>query len=237
MTNLKLANTDNRTRLEIFAGVFILFNLIFLLFRFQHTYILGEAWPIANPLYAPPVRFLDFYEINKAVYGLNPYISWATNYPPLSLVLALPFAYVTNYSKYDSFGAIIESGDPNIQKSILVLVSIFYFCILAGAILVIVLKSRKKTFHDFSSAFILFALVAVSTPVLFAIDRGNYLLFTTIFLVMWAVIEEEKPDSIWGAVFLGLAAATKIYDRSDILLRGNIHRQRKALLSHGAGFR
>ena len=211
MTNLKLANTDNRTRLEIFAGVFILFNLIFLLFRFQHTYILGEAWPIANPLYAPPVRFLDFYEINKAVYGLNPYISWATNYPPLSLVLALPFAYVTNYSKYDSFGAIIESGDPNIQKSILVLVSIFYFCILAGAILVIVLKSRKKTFHDFSSAFILFALVAVSTPVLFAIDRGNYLLFTTIFLVMWAVIEEEKPDSIWGAVFLGLAAATKIY--------------------------
>ncbi len=211
MTKPKLANMDNRTRLEIFAAVFILFHLIFLLFRFNHTYLMGEGWPIANPLFYPQVRYLDFYEINKAIYGLNPYISWATNYPPLILLIAIPFAYVTDYSRFGSFGEIIETGDPAIRQSLLTMVIIFYVLILAAFFLGIMLKSRKKTFHDFSSAFILFSLLAVSTPVLYAIDRGNYLLFTTVFLVFWAIFEEEKPDTVWGAIFLGLAAATKIY--------------------------
>lgn len=211
MTEPKLATMDNRTRLEIFASVFILFNLIFLLFRFNHTYILGEPWPIANPLFSPLVRYLDFYEINNAVYGLNPYISWATNYPPFALILALPFAYAFNYGQYQELGEILATRDPALLNSVLVFVAVFYICLLAVIFLGIAIKSRKKTFHDYSSAFILFALLAVSTPVLFAIDRGNYLLFTVVFLVLWAIFEEEKPDSIWGAVFLGLAAATKIY--------------------------
>ena len=211
MTKPKLANVDNRTRLETFAVVFILFHLIFLLFRFNHAYVLGEPWPIANPLFSPQVRFLDFYEINKAVYGLNPYISWSTNYPPFILILALPFAYVTDYSKYGSFGEILAFADDNMKKSVLVFVTVFYVCLLAAIILGIAIKSRKKSFHDYSSAFVLFSLLAVSTPVLFAVDRGNYLLFTVVFLVLWAIFEEEKPDTIWGAVFLGLAAATKIY--------------------------
>ena len=38
MSKSKLADPSSRTRLEIFAAVFILFNLIFLLFRFYHSY-------------------------------------------------------------------------------------------------------------------------------------------------------------------------------------------------------
>lgn len=211
MDKPKLAGISSRTRLEIFAAVFIGFNLIFLLFRFYHKYLLGEGWPIANPMYDPVYRFLDFYEINMAIHGLNPYISGLTNYPPLAILLALPFALVSDYSRFDSFGAVLKNDDPAIKMSFLIFVAIFYVGILAASVIMITLKNRKKTFHDYSSALLLFSLLAVSTPVLFAIDRGNYLLFTTIFLVMWAILEEEKPDSIWGAVFLGLAAATKIY--------------------------
>ena len=44
MTKPKLANIENRSRLEIFAVVFFFFNLAFLLFRFYRTYIYGEGW-------------------------------------------------------------------------------------------------------------------------------------------------------------------------------------------------
>ena len=211
MSKPKLADPSSRTRLEIFAAVFILFNLIFLLFRFYHSYLLGEPWPIANPLFSPMVRYLDFYEINNAITGLNPYISGATNYPPLALILALPFAYAFDYTKFDSLGAILGETDPALKQTVLVFVIVFYVLLLAAVVIGIAIKSRKKDHHDFMSGLLLFSLLAVSTPLLYAIDRGNYLLFTTIFLIMWAILEEEKPDSIWGAVFLGLAAATKIY--------------------------
>lgn len=211
MTKPKLASMENRTRLEIFAIVFILFNLLFLLFRFHRAYILAEPWPIANPLFSPWVKYLDFWEINKAIYGLNPYISWSTNYPPLALILALPFAYAYDYSTFGSLGEILESSEPAVKDSVLAFTTTFYVLMLAAFMLAIAIKSRKKTFHDFSSSFILFGLLAVSTPVLYAVDRGNYLLFTTIFLILWAIFEEEKPDTVWGAIFLGLAAATKIY--------------------------
>ena len=211
MDKPKLAGVSSRTRLEIFAAVFIAFNLIFLLFRFYHSYLLGEPWPIANPLFSPQVRYLDFYEINKAITGLNPYISWSTNYPPLALILALPFAYAFDYSKFDSLGAMLAETDPALKQTVLAFVIIFYVLFLAAIIIGIAIKSRKKDHHDFMGGMLVFSLLAVSTPLLYAIDRGNYLLFTTIFLVMWAILEEEKPDSILGAVFLGLAAATKIY--------------------------
>lgn len=211
MDKPKLAGISSRTRLEIFAAVFIGFNLIFLLFRFYNTYLLGQPWPVANPLFSPLVRYLDFYEINKAITGLNPYISGATNYPPLALILALPFAYAVDYNRWESFGAMLGETDPALKQTVLAFVIIFYVLFLAAVIIGIAIKSRKKDHHDFMSGLLLFSLLALSTPLLYAIDRGNYLLFTTIFLVMWAILEEEKPDSIWGAVFLGLAAATKIY--------------------------
>lgn len=211
MTTPRLADPCSRTRLEIFAAVFFLFNLVFLLFRFYHIYLFGEAWPIANPLFDSSVRFLDFYEINRAIYGFNPYISGLTNYPPLILILALPFAFVTDYSRFDSYGAMLGADDPAMKESVMAFVVTSYICILAAIIIGLLIKKRKKSLSDFMSGFILYALFAVSTPVLFAIDRGNYLLFTTVFLVLWAVFEEERPDSIWGAIFLGLAAATKIY--------------------------
>ncbi len=211
MDKPKLAGISSRTRLEIFAAVFIGFNLIFLLFRFYNTYLLGQPWPVANPLFSPLVRYLDFYEINKAITGLNPYISGATNYPPLALILALPFAYAVDYNRWGSFGAMLGETDPALKQTVLAFVIIFYVLFLAAVIIGIAIKSRKKDHHDFMSGLLLFSLLALSTPLLYAIDRGNYLLFTTIFLVMWAILEEEKPDSIWGAVFLGLAAATKIY--------------------------
>ncbi len=211
MNKPKLAGISSRTRLEIFAAVFIGFNLIFLLFRFYNTYLLGQPWPVANPLFSPLVRYLDFYEINKAITGLNPYISGATNYPPLALILALPFAYAVDYNRWESFGAMLGETDPALKQTVLAFVIIFYVLFLAAVIIGIAIKSRKKDHHDFMSGLLLFSLLALSTPLLYAIDRGNYLLFTTIFLVMWAILEEEKPDSIWGAVFLGLAAATKIY--------------------------
>ncbi len=211
MDKPKLAGISSRSRLEIFAAVFIGFNLIFLLFRFYNTYLLGQPWPVANPLFSPLVRYLDFYEINKAITGLNPYISGATNYPPLALILALPFAYAVDYNRWESFGAMLGETDPALKQTVLAFVIIFYVLFLAAVIIGIAIKSRKKDHHDFMSGLLLFSLLALSTPLLYAIDRGNYLLFTTIFLVMWAILEEEKPDSIWGAVFLGLAAATKIY--------------------------
>jgi len=211
MTKPKLADISPRTRLEIFAAVFILFNLAFLLFSFYHKFVLGEIWPIADPLYDPVFRFLDFYEINMAIYGLNPYLAQLTNYPPLAILLALPFALIPDYSKYDSFGAVLGNDDPAIKMSLLVFVIIFYVCVLGTVLLGIAIKRRKKDHHDYFMGLLLFALLAVSLPVVFAIDRGNYLLFTVIFLVMWAVLEEERPDSFWGAVFLGLAAATKVY--------------------------
>ncbi len=211
MDKPKLAGISSRSRLEIFAAVFAAFYLIFMLFRFYHTYLMGEGWPIANPLFDPQFRFLDFYEINMAIHGLDPYISNLTNYPPLAILLALPFALVSDYSRFDSFGAALANDDPAIKTSILVMVVIFYVCILCATMFCIAVKNRIKDHHDYANGLLLFSLMAVSMPVLFAIDRGNYILFTVIFLVMWAVIEEEKPDSVWGAVFLALAAATKVY--------------------------
>ena len=137
------------------------------------------------------VRYLDFYEINNAITGLNPYISGATNYPPLALILALPFAYAFDYTKFDSLGAILGETDPALKQTVLVFVIVFYVLFLAAVVIGIAIKSRKKDHHDFMSGLLLFSLLAVSTPLLYAIDRGNYLLFTTIFLIMWAILEEE----------------------------------------------
>ena len=166
MDKPKLAGISSRTRLEIFAAVFIGFNLIFLLFRFYNTYLLGQPWPVANPLFSPLVRYLDFYEINKAITGLNPYISGATNYPPLALLLALPFAYAVDYNRWESFGAMLGETDPALKQTVLAFVIIFYVLFLVAVIISIAIKSRKKDHHDFMSGLLLFSLLALSTPLL-----------------------------------------------------------------------
>ncbi len=204
---------------SLFFAVFIVGFASFMIFSYIMTVVLGKTYPDGSFLFYPWDRYKDFFAINKDISNWDPYYNWLTNYPPLILVLAYPFACCADYSGYDIYTLQNAINDSAARTSLWVLVGI-YVGIVAVTVIIFGTKSSLKMrktaskYEPIGLSIVFSVAMAVvmvlSAPSLFMIDRGNYLMISVIFLLLWAVFEDSGRETP-AAVFLGLCAAVKIY--------------------------
>lgn len=215
---------DNKKKLLIFFGLFIVFYAAFMIFS-MIVKSRGAEYPIGDFRFFRHDVFKDFTSINQAISDLDPYRTKLSNYPPIILMVAYIFSLFADYSGYDIFTMRFAINDPNVIKSLWV----FFALCTVGFIVVVLLhaylqnkgeegKPLKERIKRYLLAAGIGLALMVSAPCIFLVDRGNYLAVAIVLFMLWAVFEEEKPDSVLGAIFVALCAAIKVYPIYILLL-------------------
>lgn len=204
-------NWEDNQKLYIFTGVFFLGYLAYVILH----YILrakGLSYPHGSFLFYPSDRFKDFVNINNAVAELNPYLTGLSNYPPLILLFAYIFACMGDYTPYEFPDFMPAFKDPAILRSLYIFLGLYVVAMIAVCVFyAIKYRGERKLSMSIIFALGVGAMLVVSAPSLFAIDRANYILPAIVLYLFWAIFENEYPESNAGAVFVGLVAAIKIY--------------------------
>lgn len=176
---------------------FPLICLILLVTAFMFHYING--YYIENQLFtflnSPKARFGDWQQDVATISNFSPYLNtggWHYNYYP-------PFAYIQVYflNKF-----IIKNSFPIYSTFFLLL----YFSIILYKFKKVPYKNLNKiNVLNFS---VLFTLI-FNYPIFWVIDRGNVVIISFIYLLIAFLIFPHNKKI--QPIFIGLAAATKIY--------------------------
>jgi len=176
-------------------GVFLLYS--YLIRRYFHV-----SYPYGDFLFTPKDLFMDFFNINKGLQTLNPYKGGCQSYPPFILLIA-------------HIISVLSSNTTSSAKEMFYSFSgrLSYLIVFGGmaSIITVILyrKVRKASNCTVMQSLLFVCSVIMSVPFLFVLDRGNYLIFSLVFFILFCVNYETKSEL--SAVFLGLAAAIKIY--------------------------
>ena len=219
MPNKSLLNKDKLNKMHIFFAVFLGMYLLYLAFYHVRVNVQGMEYPCARFLFFPQDRYKDFATINHAIKDLNPYISRLSNYPPLILAFSIIFSKMGDYTPYDATTLQDAFNDPAIWRSFVLFIALYCVAVVACCIFYAykVIKKNNGTVKvsskvlTYTAYIVLGAMFLVSAPSLYTIDRGNYLTVSIVLYIMWAIAEQESPESNWGPVFAALCAATKVY--------------------------
>lgn len=176
-----------------FALLTLLLTTIAFIFHYVSGYYLeNELFTFLN---SPKARFGDWQQDVATISNFSPYLNtggWHYNYYP-------PFAYLQVYFINK---IIIKNSFP--------IYSIFFISIYS---LIIFYKFKCNLYKNISSITVInfsvcFALI-FNYPIFFVIDRGNVVVISFIYLLLAFLIFSENKKI--QPIFIGLAAATKIY--------------------------
>ena len=200
-----------RDKLLVFGSVFLIFYAIFIIFHLIVRHM-GASYPEGEFLFFPVDRFKDFTNINQAISEMDPYRTQMSNYPPFILLIASIFSSFGDYSGYNVNTLRLAINDDTIWLTFVVFVVMYAAAFMTISIAYFRRRSGlKKASDNWLMGILVGMILLFSAPSIFAVDRGNYILFAIIFFMLWAILEYEKEDSCAGAVFAGLCAGVKIY--------------------------
>jgi hypothetical protein len=172
------------SKLEVFLTLLLLiavgYHAIFLL---NHGY-LGQPF-----FYDKSDTFMDFFHTEYWAFDQGRYSEWQSIYTPFSFVLAQLVAC-------NVMGG-LDSAFTFRQEDM----GCFLFFVLAA-----IFASAYLVYRQYKSLYAV-ALVVFSAPLLFAMERGNLLIFLLPFLLIFSI---SKNNVLLG-VILGLAISLKIY--------------------------
>lgn len=152
----------------------------------------GDIWSNA---------FMDFFSVNYFVAGdRNPYTdsSSLSSYPPLVLVIAEFFALFSDYSN----GALAARGSIGGIISCILFFLIFYI----GSFFAINRICKDLKF-SVKIRFLLAVIFLFSAPLLFAFQRGNYILYALLFVLAFLALYERENKVLREISYIFLAAA------------------------------
>jgi len=179
----------------IFLSVFITMGYVaFFIFSYIAQKVLGFEYPVGSFLFKLNEVFSDFYDINTMLSNMSPYIEYDSSYPPIALVLAIPFALLQKYIGMIAY--------PVMVLICVTVIFIFKFKIL------------RKHIDRFSSGMLVAEVsipLLVTAPFIFMFDRGNYLLLTITFFYVFVYFYYVKPNDVLSSVMLAFMIAGKIY--------------------------
>jgi len=168
---------------------------------------------------------MDFFNVNYMAASLNPY-SQGSSYPPLAMLIAYVFARIIPGT---GTGAPVIQRDADMFGKICLYV-LYAVClaVLAAAAcrgiwvqlrkdaesgpLTTKLSGVRKITGIFSKIALLGAVslsIVLAAPVIYAFDRGNYLIICTLFLALFCLYYDKNDYA--AASFLAIAACLKIY--------------------------
>ncbi len=229
----------SQNRLWIYSLIIVAGLSIFCLYSYLGHKYWGLTYPRDSFLFMWGDRFMDFFNVNYMASKLDPYISGGSSYPPLAIILAyIVGLFIPNTA---TLGSVEVRSQGRLGKYLLI--AMYVACILVISI-VVWCRIWKQTRESASSSSIhetvskrrrvlriaarilLFGAVtlgiALSAPMIFAIDRGNYLIVCILFITLFCVFYNKNDYA--ASIFLALAACLKIF---PIVLFYLFFRQRK----------
>ncbi len=192
------------TRILLF-GAFIFFFYFFLAARY------GEFFPnaVTNLLFTEKDKYMDFF--NQILYArdLNPYIKGPGFDSPL-------FLYVIHYIA----GFFPASANSPLEFRYMTQGKILFAGYIAFSLAIFAaafneLLSNYKI--EIKNRLLFYIAFILSYPVIFAVDRGNYVLLTAAILSMF-VVKFIKKRTFTAAILLGIAAALKYYPAFFVII-------------------
>ncbi len=189
-----------------------LFGMLFCIAVFFVEFVI---WAVKdNHVFALPVfhqnrndAFMDFFNVNYFVAGAkNPYThpDSVSSYPPLALLLAKFFAVFADYSAGSVSARLTFGGIFSL--------CLFFLIFFVGAFFAL-RKILKNT--DFSGKVknLLIFTILFSASMLFAFQRGNYLIYALLFVLIFFALynSENKILREISYISLGAAFGIKLY--------------------------
>lgn len=147
---------------------------------------------------------MDFFNVNHMSVGMDPYRLFGANYMPAALLLGRLFPY-------DS------ATDPYLMRYLMagrLSIAILIATLIAGIFIYVWFRGASETrVHRLSVV----AGILLSYPVLFLIDRGNYLSLCFFSFVAFVIAYQQRKYG-WSVVFLAICISLKIYMGIFVLL-------------------
>jgi hypothetical protein len=163
------------------------------------NYYKGLSYPFTSPLFIPYDRFMDFFNINSTSIADNRYTKLHALYPPFMLLIARYFSLFADYTygpflARDQYGGLISAG---------LLIAIFIFILFLVARQLTVPLANEPRSDRWRDSLLFFLSIIVCYPVLFAVDRLNYIVMSFIFLYFFVYSKDQNSRTST----LALAAA------------------------------
>ena len=200
--------------MTVLGGLFL-----FWIYRYAGTRMWGLDYPYNSFTFLPKDQYMDFFHINSMSAGGSPYQE-GSSYPPLALVFALLFSKLIPGSKeLDPF--VIRNTNPD---SVLILQIMYMVCLVFSLILFAICFLKKHPVKEIipkekfiwnivkSIVFPLLSLGAsmfLAAPMIYSLDRGNYLILCFLFLFLFVFLYENHPNL--SALALAVASSLKMY--------------------------
>jgi hypothetical protein len=201
-------------RVALFTRVVAVGMVAALAFVFFSSHYLRKGFPHNTFLVGRDNLFMDFFNVNRDTYDLNPYPT-KIPYPPFALLVARGFASGFDYSINSPFGARRAA------------VGRLSYAVLAGGFcLVFFAAVRRVRVGDRAGDLRLLLALGLSYPFLFVIDRGNYAMLAFAFLL--GFIRFYERNRRLANLLLALAISTKVYPLLFLLLLAADRRWRDA---------
>jgi hypothetical protein len=138
-----------------------------------YIYYLIENGYLPSPfLYDKSNTFMDFFNFLYWAYDDGRYTNWSSVYPPLGFVILRVFNFVFAGAGY---------GDPELMRdnSQFVIAGV---CLIYLAVPAIILKLKYWQSFSVIEKILTYLTILLSTPMLFTLERGNFILLSPILL-------------------------------------------------------
>lgn len=188
-------------RLEKAVRIIFIGMAVFFVFSFICTRYKSVLYPIGDFMFLPSDTFMDFMNVNEMAAKLDPYFTWGSSYPPAMIAVAWIFSRFANYAEY-SAKEIVEMPAGKLSY-------IVFIGITCAAIVVFLYLLLKPYLTDKKKLWVGILLLLFNAPLMYAVDRGNYILVVIPIFLAYLLLYEKHPYI--AAALLGLIAAMKIY--------------------------
>ncbi len=158
--------------------------------------------------------FSDFVEIMKAALSKSPYLVGDESYPPMAILVLMPFAWICK----DVFALYAIEGELTVDEltaRVILHPQFWVALLLFFALSVIAILTLLMAIYKPKRASIpkLCLALACSAPFVYAIMRGNTIYFALIFLLLFLFLYESPNPVLREIAYISLviAGAIKIY--------------------------
>ncbi len=153
--------------------------------------------------------FMDFFNVNSFVEDMNPYEivddKFGSSYPPLILLFA-KFFHLISFAGTSAPRDVRESAGG-------IIALIIYFLIFFVLAFMLIKKALKKREISLSTTIIFYVALTLSMPMLYVIDRGNYLIYSLLFVAIFFTYKDsdKRYQKELSYLALAVAIAFKLY--------------------------